>query len=428
MRKNIIVIFLLVLLFAGATRVFSDNDKKKKDELYRQVGLFADTLAIINKHYVDETKPKDLIYGSLKGMLSSLDPHSQFLNPDDYNELKEETEGKFGGLGIEITVKDGLLTVITPIEDTPAWKAGIKPGDYIVKINGELTRDMTLVDAVKKMRGKPGGTVNLTILRNSEKKLLDFKIIRDTIKIKDIKQARILEGNIGYIRLVEFRENTLQEFNKALTNLSKQKMEALIIDLRNNPGGLLDVAVKITGRFIPPDKMVVYTKGRMKEQNLEFLSDSKNAITDIPLAVLINEGSASGSEILAGALQDYKRAMIIGTKSFGKGSVQTLIPLSDGSALRLTTSHYFTPSGKIIHDKGVTPDIEVQPQKENEAKEGEAKEKKPNEIFDEIANKEMKSKTGADEFDYSSDIQLKRAVETLKAIKLYEDLNQEKQK
>ncbi|MDD5692280.1 MAG: S41 family peptidase [Candidatus Omnitrophica bacterium] len=428
MRKNIIVIFLLVLLFAGATRVFSDNDKKKKDELYRQVGLFADTLAIIDKHYVDETKPKDLIYGSLKGMLSSLDPHSQFLNPDDYSELKEETEGKFGGLGIEITVKDGLLTVITPIEDTPAWKAGIKPGDYIVKINGDLTRDMTLMDAVKKMRGKPGGTVDLTILRNSEKKLLDFKITRDMIKIKDIKQARILEGNIGYIRLVEFRENTLQEFNKALTNLSKQKMEALIIDLRNNPGGLLDVAVKITGRFIPADKMVVYTKGRQKEQNLEFLSDSKDAITDIPMAVLINEGSASGSEIVAGALQDYKRAMIIGTKSFGKGSVQTLIPLSDGSALRLTTSHYFTPSGKIIHEKGVTPDIEVQEQKENEAKEGEAKEKKPNEIFDEITNKEMKSKTGADEFDYSSDIQLKRAVETLKAIKIYKDLNQEKQK
>lgn len=420
MRKNIIVISLLVLLFAGATLVFSDNDKKKNDELYRQVGLFADTLAIINKHYVDETKPKDLIYGSLKGMLSSLDPHSQFLNPEDYSELKEETEGKFGGLGIEITIKDGLLTVITPIEDTPAWKAGIKPGDYIVKINGDLTRDMTLVDAVKKMRGKPGETVNLTILRNSEKKLLDFKITRDTIKIKDIKQARILEGNIGYIRLVEFRENTLQEFNKALTNLSKQKMEALIIDLRNNPGGLLDVAVKITGRFIPADKMVVYTKGRQKEQNLEFLSDSKNAITDIPLAVLINEGSASGSEILAGALQDYKRAMIIGTKSFGKGSVQTLIPLSDGSALRLTTSHYFTPSGKIIHEKGVTPDIEVQPQKEIESKDEELKSKKPGEIFDEIMSKE--AKTGADEFDYSSDLQLRRAVETLKAIKIYKEL------
>jgi len=426
MRKNIVVILLLVLLFAGATFALSDNDKKEKDELYRQVGLFADTLALIHKDYVDETKPKDLIYGSLKGMLSSLDPHSQFLNPEDYSELKADTEGKFGGLGIEITVKDGLLTVITPIEDTPAWKAGIKPGDYIVKINGELTRDMTLMDAVKKMRGEPGEIVNLTVLRNSEKKLLDFKITRDIIKIKDIKQARILEDNIGYIRLVEFRENTLQEFNKALSNLSKQKMEALIIDLRNNPGGLLDVAVKITGKFIPPDKMVVYTRGRQKEQNLEFLSDSKNAITEMPLAVLINEGSASGSEIVAGALQDYKRAIIIGTKSFGKGSVQTLIPLSDGSVLRLTTSRYFTPSGKIIHGKGVTPDIEVQPQKESEAKDGEVKGKKPDEIFDEIAGKEKKA--GADEFDYSSDLQLKSAVEALKAIKIYKESSLEKQR
>ncbi|TAM34397.1 S41 family peptidase [bacterium] len=405
MRKNTIAILILVVLFAGATLVFSDNDRKNKSELYRQVGLFADTLAIIQKDYVDETKPKDLIYGSLKGLLSSLDPHSQFLNPDDYSELKEDTEGKFGGLGIEITIKDGLLTVITPIEDTPAWKAGIKPGDYIVKINGDLTRDMTLMDAVKKMRGKPGEIVNLTILRNSQKALLDFKITRDIIKIKDIKEARILEGNIGYIRLVEFRENSLQEFNKALSSLSKQKMDALIIDLRNNPGGLLDVAVKITGRFIPANKMVVYTKGRQKEQNLEFFSDSKNAITGIPLAVLINEGSASGSEIVAGALQDYKRAIIIGTKSFGKGSVQTLIPLSDGSALRLTTSHYFTPSGKIIHGKGVTPDIEVQSQKEAEVKDEEAKAKKAEQIF-----------------DYSSDLQLKRAVETLKAIKIYKEL------
>ncbi len=427
MRKKIIVIFLLVLLFAGARLALSDNDKKKKDDLYRQVGLFSDTLVVIQKYYVDETKPKDLIYGSLKGMLSSLDPHSQFLSPDDYSDLKEDTEGKFGGLGIEITIKEGLLTVITPIEDTPAWKAGIKPGDYIVKINGELTRDLTLTDAVKKMRGKPGEIVNLTVLRNSEKKLLDFKITRDIIKIKDIKQARILEDNIGYIRLTEFRENTPQEFNKALSNLSKQKMAALIIDLRNNPGGLLDVAVKITGKFLPANKLVVYTKGREKEQNLEFLSDSKNAVIAMPLAVLINEGSASGSEIVAGALQDCKRAIIIGTKSFGKGSVQTLIPLSDGSALRLTTSHYFTPSGKIIHGKGVTPDIEVQPRKETEVKDGEVKNRKPDEIFDEIAGKKKKPNSAADEFDYSSDLQLKSAVEALKVIKIYKESSPEKQ-
>lgn len=425
MRKNIITgILLLVLVFVGATFALSDSEKKKNDELYRQVEIFSDTLAIIQREYVDDTKPKDLIYGSLKGMLSSLDPHSQFMDADTYNDLKVDTEGKFGGLGIEITIKDGLLTVITPIEDTPAWKAGIKANDHIVKINGELTREMVLTDAVKKMRGRPGEIVNLTVLRNSEKKLLDFKITRDIIKIKDIKHALILEDRIGYIRLTEFRENTIQEFNKALASLSKQKMNALIIDLRNNPGGLLDVAVKVTGKFIPPNKMIVYTKGRQKAQNLEFFSESKNAITELPLVVLINEGSASGSEIVAGALQDYKRAIIIGTKSFGKGSVQTVIPLSEGAALRLTTSRYFTPSGKIIHGKGVIPDILVEPQKETEAKTEDVKKTKSDEIFDEIESKEGKKEAGADEFNYKSDLQLMRAVDTLKAIKLYKENRQ----
>ncbi|MFA5350345.1 MAG: S41 family peptidase, partial [Candidatus Omnitrophota bacterium] len=290
MRKNILVgLLLTVLLFAAATGVFSANKNKNQDDLYRQVELFSDTLAIIHNEYVEDTKPKDLIYGSLKGMLASLDPHSQFMDPETYNELKVDTEGRFGGLGIEITIKDGLLTVITPIEDTPAWKAGIKANDHIVKINDELTREMALTDAVKKMRGKPGEAVNLTILRDSAKKLIDFKITRDIIKIKDIKQARILEDGVGYIRLTEFRENTLKDLNSALSNLSKQNMSALIIDLRNNPGGLLDVAVKIAGRFIPADKMIAYTKGRKQEQNFEFFSDSKNAILDLPLVILINE-------------------------------------------------------------------------------------------------------------------------------------------
>lgn len=432
MRKNILVVIsLIIFMLAGATGALSDNDKlendglasgsqsqkKKKDELYRQVELFSDTLAIIQREYVDDTKPKDLIYGSLKGMVSSLDPHSQFMDPDTYNELKADTEGKFGGLGIEITVKDGLLTVITPIEDTPAWKAGIKANDHIVKINGELTREMTLTDAVKKMRGKPGETVNLTVLRDAENKLLDFKITRAIIKIRDIKHALILEDGIGYIRLTEFRENTLQEFNNALGNLSKQRMNALIIDLRNNPGGLLDVAVKISGKFIDPNKMIVYTKGRPRKdeasqggkrenQNLKFYSDAKNTILDLPLAVLINEGSASGSEIVAGALQDYKRAIIIGTKSFGKGSVQTVIPLGDGSGLRLTTSHYFTPSGKIIHGKGVIPDIVIEEKKE-------------------INSNNEELKPIKDQFNYKTDPQLARAVDALKAIKLYKAAKQE---
>jgi len=425
MRKNFIIgISLIAVILLGVTLVVCDNDKlennglasdsqsqkKKKDELYRQVELFSDSLAIIHKEYVDDTLPKDLIYGALKGMLSSLDPHSQFMDPDTYKELKEETEGKFGGLGIEITIKDGLLTIITPIEDTPAWKAGLRPGDRIVKIDDQLTREMLLSDAVKKMRGKPGEIVNLTVLRDSEKKLLDFKITRAMIKIKDIKHARILEDGIGYIRLVEFRENTPQEFNKALGYLSRQRMDALIIDLRNNPGGLLDAAVKVTGKFIPLNKLIVYTKGRQPEQNFEFYSDTKNAILDLPLVILINQGSASGSEIVAGALQDYKRAIIIGTKSFGKGSVQSVIPLRDGSALRLTTSRYFTPSGKIIHGKGVTPDIEIEAEKALDSKTEEVKSKKSDEIFD--------------EFNYKDDLTIVRATDTLKAIKFYKETKQ----
>ncbi|MBU4418748.1 MAG: S41 family peptidase, partial [Candidatus Omnitrophica bacterium] len=270
MRKKIFFVSLLIaLVFISVRLGFSDNKRKNNDALYKQVELFSNTLAIIQKEYVDDTKTKDLIYGALKGMLVSLDPHSQFMDPETYEELKVDTQGKFGGLGIEITIKDGLLTVITPIEDTPAWKAGIKANDHIVKINDALTREISLTDAVKKMRGKPGEAVNLTILRDSEKKLLDFKITRGMIKITDIKYARILEEGIGYIRLSEFRENTFPELNKALGILTKQGMQALIIDLRNNPGGLLDVAVKVTGKFLGPNKLVAYTKSRQKAQELE---------------------------------------------------------------------------------------------------------------------------------------------------------------
>jgi len=427
MRKRALVIVILAVILFAATSVYSAGKRKNGgDEIYRQVEVFSDALAIIRSEYVEDTKTKDLIYGALKGMLASLDPHSQFMDPETYNELKVDTEGKFGGVGIEITVKDGLLTVITPIEDTPAWKAGIKPGDRIVKIDNELTRDIDITDAVKKMRGRPGTSVSLTVLRDSEKKIMDFKITRGVIKVKDIKQASILEDGVGYIRLVEFRENTLKEFDNTLNNLSRQGMKSLILDLRNNPGGLLDVAVKITGRFLPPDKMIAYTKGRKEEQNFEFYSETKNTALELPMVVLINEGSASGSEIVAGVLQDYKRAIIIGNKSFGKGSVQTVIPLSDGSALRLTTSHYFTPSGKIIHGKGVTPDILVA------EKAGEEKDTKdadypagPESIFDKIESLEKTGKGNVPPeviSGYKNDPQLKRAVDTLLAIELYKQV------
>lgn len=416
MRKKIIIAGFLFLVMAGIGSIaVSSQDKTQKDDLYRQVDLFADALAIIRADYVTEVPPKDLIYGALKGMLASLDAHSQFLDPDTYNELKTDTEGKFGGLGIEITIKDGLLTVITPIEGTPAWKAGIKSNDRIVKINDELTRDISLTDAVKKMRGKPGEPVNITVLRESEKKVLEFKIVRDIIKIKDIKEAKILEDGIGYIRLVEFRENTPADIRTVLNNLKKEGAKALILDLRNNPGGLLDVAVKVTESFIEKNKLIVYTKGRGDSQSLKFLSSAGNPILDLPIVVLINEGSASGSEIVAGCLQDYKRAIIVGTKSFGKGSVQTLIPLSDGSALRLTTSKYFTPLGTEIHGKGVMPDIVVEAGKIELAQE-EIKPDSAEQIFEQMENKEKAKK---EEPDYKSDNQLMRAVDILKALQIY---------
>jgi len=424
-RKPLITLVTCLLVFVfAALAVCGDTQRKKKDDLYRQVQLFADTLAIIQTEYVEETKPKDLIYGALKGMLSSLDPHSQFMDPDTYNELKVDTEGEFGGLGIEVTIKDGLLTVVTPIEDTPAWKAGIKAGDRIVRINNESTRDITITDAVKKLRGKPQEAVNITVLRESEKKILEFRIVRGRIKIKDIKEARVLEDGIGYIRLVEFRENTPRDITLALEKLSKERMNALILDLRNNPGGLLDVAAAVAEKFIEQGKVIVYTKGRQAQGNVEFISRQAHPLLNLPLVVLINEGSASGSEIVAGCLQDYKRAIIMGKKSFGKGSVQTVIPLGDKSALRLTTAKYFTPLGNVIHGKGVMPDIEVEETSGEETREEAPPPLKAQKIFEEIENNRKQAPLLKNE-DYKKDNQLMRALDVLKALKIYGTRNVE---
>jgi len=409
---------LVVGLFIVATFAKAQNEKVKKDDLYRQVELFSDTLTIVQTEYVDETKPKDLIQGALKGMLDSLDPHSQFLDADTYNELKIDTQGKFGGIGVEIAIKDGLVTVVSPIEGTPAWKVGIKAADKIVRIEKELTRDMSLSDVVKKMRGRPGTELNITVLREKEERLIDFKIIRDIIKVKDIKEAKIIEDKIGYIRLVEFRENTSQNIDNAVENLKKQGISGLILDLRNNPGGLLDEAIKVAEKFIEAGKLIVSTKGRIQSQNTAYVSKCKNPILDLPMIVLVNEGSASGSEIVAGALQDYHRAIILGTKTFGKGSVQSVIPLGDGTAVRLTTSKYFTPLNRSIHGEGIQPDIVIE---EVAAAELDSEEKtvrqKVDDVFEGIEGKDD-SKQGKLK-EYENDNQLLRAIDLLKAIKIY---------
>jgi carboxyl-terminal processing protease len=418
-------IFLIAcgLLVGLASLAISGVDRKIKDDLYKQVELFSYALTTIQADYVEVPKPKDLIYGALKGMLASLDPHSQFMDAEEFKELKVETEGQFGGLGIEITVKDGLITVISPIEDTPAWKVGIKAGDRIVKINDEITRDFTLSDAVKRLRGKPGTSVNVTILREGESKLLDFKITREIIKIRDVKEARVLEDKIGYIRLTVFQETSPTDLSVALVKLKKEGINSLILDLRNNPGGLLDIAVKTTENFLPSGKIIVSTKGRDGKQDMVFKSrGADTAYLSWPMIVLINEGSASGSEILAGALQDNQRAVILGTKSFGKGSVQTVIPLPDGSALRLTTSKYFTPNNRSIQGEGILPDVVV----EEKAAEKTEKEKGVNseEIFEKLENKSPV--TGAvgekkAEWSYRDDAQIMRAIDLLKGIRIYQN-------
>ncbi|MBU2541366.1 MAG: S41 family peptidase [Candidatus Omnitrophica bacterium] len=417
---GIISVVTLGLVLGGIYMLSAEQ--LKKENIYPQLELFSGALSIIHNGYVEDVTTHDLIYGALKGMLTSLDPHSQFLDPDEFKELKVETEGQFGGLGIEITIKDNLLTIITPIEDTPAWKAGIMAGDRIVKIEGELTRNITLSEAVKKLRGKPGTEVALTILRESESRILEIKIVRDIIKIKDIKKAVILEDGIGYIRLIEFRENSAKEFKAALKRLQDEGMQALILDVRFNPGGLLNVAIDITSSFLPNDTLVVSTQGRNPASRFEFKSRVKDPLLDIPMVVLINEGSASGSEILAGALQDYNRALILGTKSFGKGSVQTVLPMNDGSALRLTTSKYFTPSERSIHNVGIEPDIEVKAQFISEA----AAEEDTEDVFKKLENEKKKPEKDSKEENinkdddfYLRDSQLLRALDLLKAIKVY---------
>lgn len=435
-------ILACVLFFSAATLAFSGKDKidpKKdakasKDDLYSKVELFTYALTTIQSDYVDEKTPTDLIYGSLKGMLSSLDAHSQFLSPEDYKGLKTETEGRFGGLGIEITIKEGLLTIITPIEDTPAWKAGLKAGDRIVKIEKEPTRDINLDDAVKKLRGTPGTQIHLTIMREKPNILIkDFTITREIIRVKDVKVPHLLDNHIGYIRLSEFREESYKQFHEAVKKLKQDGADSLIIDLRNNPGGLLTVAIKISEDFLPAGQTIVSTKGRNGDQDA--VAKSRNKDGDFikwPVAVLINEGSASASEIVAGALKDNKRAVIVGTKSFGKGSVQSVIPLPDGSGLRLTTAKYFTPSGVSIHGVGITPDVIVEPS-ELKSDGGDDKKDKTKDLDKIFADVEMKDNGPVDEQKAkeleqkrkeSADTQLQAAINVIKGIRVYSQFQQ----
>ena len=349
------VAVLLAVLFSGGGGVRKVGAVPK--DSYEGLENFTNILTLIQKNYVDEVETKQLIEGAINGMLASLDPHSAYLTPDLYKELQVDTKGSFGGLGIEITSRNGMLTIVSPIEDTPAYRAGLKSGDQIMKIDGEFTKDMTLVDAVKKMRGPKETKVTLTLKRENLPELFDVTLTREIIKIRSVK-SKMLDPGYGYVRVTQFQERTDDDLERALKALDKEAggVQGLVLDLRNDPGGLLTQAVKVSDLFLDSG-LIVYTDGRLENQRQKYFAHKPGTWSEFPMVVLVNSGSASASEIVAGALQDHKRALVLGTTTFGKGSVQTILPLDDNSALRLTTARYYTPNGRSIQATGIVPDI-----------------------------------------------------------------------
>ncbi|NQZ01548.1 MAG: S41 family peptidase [Bdellovibrionales bacterium] len=350
---------LLSALLIGALNYSSVTSFAK--ERYQKLQLFAKVLNYVQQYYVEEVDAKKLIYGGIKGMLKELDPHTNFLPPEIYKEFESETSGEFGGLGIEITLKDGVLTVISPIEDTPAWEAGLKAGDKIVRINGESTKGLSLVEAAQKMKGKKGSVVKLGIFREGFEEPKDFAIKRGVVRIRSVKYTDLGMG-YAYLRITSFIENTDEDMRKFLKKHKKVNkndgLKGLVIDLRKNPGGLLDQAVKISDAFLEKGT-IVSTIGRNKKEKEVLYAKRSGTFEAIPVVVLIDEYSASASEIVAGALQDNKRALIMGQRSFGKGSVQSVVKLGDGSGLKLTVARYYTPSGRSIQSEGIVPDVKI---------------------------------------------------------------------
>lgn len=356
-KKRIIFgLFLSITIFLLFNQALS---LEKKEDTYKALKLFSQIFRLIEENYVTEINPKDLILGAIEGMLSSLDPHSSLMKPEEFKELEIETKGSFTGIGIEITIKDDILTVVAPIEDTPAWKAGIKSGDRILKIDEKSTKGMKITEAVKLLRGPKGTKVKLTILRN-DRDIIEITLVRDVIPIRSVR-SKILEEGYGYVRISQFQEKTIEELVQALKQLEKEtQLKGIILDLRNNPGGLLSSAVEVSDEFLE-NGTIVTIKGKNKVNQMEFKAkpnppDRKHKY---PIVILINHGTASAAEIVTGALKDHKRALVLGEKSFGKGSVQTVIPIEDNYAVRLTTALYYTPSGISINKQGIMPDLEL---------------------------------------------------------------------
>ena len=352
--------FLFFVFLISFTQIANTSE----NDIYKKIDLFGEVLEKINKEYVDEINQSDSMDSAIDGLLQSLDPYSSYMSPEIFNEMQTETSGEFGGLGIEVGMESGVVKVISPIDDTPASRAGIKAGDYIVKINDTQVQGKSLSEAVELMRGPVGSGIELTIRRRGEKKALNFTIIREIIEVKSVK-ADLLEKNIGYVRLTSFNENSGEQIKKEIKNLEKNKnVKAYILDLRNNPGGLLSQAIKISDFFLNNGE-IVSTKSRKASENRKWFAKNGDLINGKTLLVLINYGSASASEIVAGALKDHKRAILLGENSYGKGSVQSIIPLKNNGAIRLTVAKYYLPSGKSISEIGVSPDIEINEETED---------------------------------------------------------------
>ena len=419
---GLLTVVLGLNLLIGARIYDYSASAADRDEPYTNYRLFSDVLEKVRQEYVDGQKLtyQELVHGALKGMLNTLDPHSEFMDSSKFEELKKDTQGEFGGVGIVVSVaKDKSLTVVAPMEDTPGFRAGIASGDVIKKIDGRATDKFTLEDAVKRLRGEPGSEVSLTVLRPSSGQTRDYKLTRAVIRVdtvKDINGKRefpIVENNIGYIRLTQFGEHTASDLEKALKRLEGQGMHSLVLDLRGNPGGLLDQAGQVAEKFLPRGQLVVSTEGRGAMQKSEYKSSGRSQHSNVPTVVLVNGGSASAAEIVAGCLQDLQpitHAIVVGEQTFGKGSVQSILPLPDGSALRLTTAKYYTPSHRVIHEKGITPDIIV-PMSEEEERDLFLK-RVPGgvESLDERDRERVKN---------ARDPQLERALDLLKGIALY---------
>ncbi|MBR7159088.1 MAG: S41 family peptidase [Alphaproteobacteria bacterium] len=431
MKNKLLTTAFLTAFLASPAAFSADTPADKNADTYRLLALFGDVFEKVRKDYVEEVTDKKLVESAINGMLSSLDPHSGYLNDDSFKDMQVQTKGEFGGLGIEVTMDSGWVKVVSPIDDTPAHKAGIKPGDYITHIDGTAVMGLSLNEAVDKMRGKPGTDIKLTIRRKANPDAIDFTLTRAIIKIKPVRYEVREDDKVGYIRINTFSEKTTESVKKAVKDISKGldgKPIGYIIDLRNNPGGLLDQAVAVSDLFLESGE-IVSTRSRNPEDTMRFNAKPGDIADNLPIVVLINDGSASASEIVAGALQDHKRAVIAGTKSFGKGSVQTIIPIVNHGAIRITTARYYTPSGVSIQAKGIEPDIEIKPAKLEEIAYNDIRSESelPKALSNDSQpkNKSAKNKKAKDaftKFDQPApqDYQLDRAIDILKGISVYQ--------